>query len=162
VSDFPEAIIRTDDGSFFTTEWYDKKIYRVKLEIDKLVPEIESSLEPAHPAGLAWNGKSLFVVTWTRGMGTKFHVVEMTSDLKTINTVRIKDIQEPDQLTWDGKNLWISSWHAKTVYKIDIDKWEIVGYFKSPVSKTTGIAWDGKYMWVTGTYGDLYQMEIGK
>ncbi|MCX5677509.1 MAG: SPASM domain-containing protein [Candidatus Omnitrophica bacterium] len=162
VADFPEALIRTEDGTLFTTEWYAKKIYRVKLEGGLLVPERESLFEPAHPAGLAWNGKSLFVVTWTRGMGTKFHMIEMDRDLKVVNSIRIKNIQEPDQLVWDGEYLWISSWHAKTVYKVDINKWEIVGYFKSPVSKTTGVAWDGKYMWVTGTYGDLYQMEIGK
>lgn len=161
VADFPEALIKTDDGSLFTTEWYTKKIYRVKLENGRLVPEAESSFEPAHPAGLVWNGKSLFVVTWTRGLGTKFHIIEMSKDLKTISNMRIRHIQEPDQLAWDGEYLWISSWHAKVVYKVDIGKWEIMGYFRSPVSKTTGIAWDGKYMWVTGTYGDLYQMEVG-
>lgn len=162
VADFSEALISTDDGSLFTTEWYAKKIYRVKLEGDRLIPEKESSLEPAHPAGLAWNGRSLFVVTWTRGLGTKFHIVEMDKDLKIINSIRIKNIHEPDQLAWDGEHLWISSWHSKTVYKVDIGRWRAVGYFKSPVSKTTGIAWDGKYMWVTGTYGDLYQMKIGE
>jgi len=160
VADFPEALIKTDDGSLFTTEWYAKKIYRVKLESGRLVPEKESSFEQAHPAGLAWNGRSLFVVTWTRGLWTKFHMVEMDRDLKVINRISIKNIQEPDQLAWDGEHLWVSSWRAKTVYKVDIDRWEIVGYFKSPVSKTTGIAWDGKHMWVTGTYGDLYQVEI--
>lgn len=162
VADFPEALIRTDDGILFTTEWYTKKIYRVRLEGSRLVPEKEASFEPAHPAGLAWNGKRLFVVTWTRGFGTKFHMVEMDRDLKVINRMMIRNIHEPDQLAWDGENLWISSWYTKAVYKVDINKWEIVGYFSSPVSKTTGIAWDGKYMWVTGTYGDLYQMEIGK
>jgi len=162
VADFPEALIRTAGGNLFTTEWYTKKIYRVKLEDARLVPEKESSLEPAHPAGLAGAGKRLFVVTWTRGLGTKFHMVEMDEDLKVVDRMLIRGIQEPCQLAWDGEYLWVSSWHARTIYKVDIDKKEIVGYFKSPVSKATGIAWDGKYMWITGTYGDLYQVEIGE
>ncbi len=162
IGDFSEALIRTDDGNLFATEWYTNKVYRVKLEGGRLVPEKESSLEPAHPAGIACIGKRLFIVTWTRGFGTKFHLVEMDMGLKVVNRMLIRDIQEPCQLTWDGKNLWISSWYAKKIYRVDIDRWEITGYIRSPVSKTTGIAWDGGYMWVTGTYSDLYRMEVGK
>lgn len=162
VADFAEALIKTDDGSLFTTEWNTKKIYRVKLEGSRLIPEKEASFEPAHPAGLTWNGKNLFVVAWTRGFGTKFHMIEMDMDLKVVRRMMIRDIQEPDQLAWDGKNLWISSWYTRAIYKVDIDIWEIVGYFRSPVPRTTGIAWDGKHVWVTGTYSDLYQMEIDK
>lgn len=162
LGDFSEALIRADDGSLFATEWYTKKVYRVKLEGGRLVPEKEISLEPAHPAGIACSGKRLFVITWTRGLGTKFHLVEMDMGLKVVNTMLIRDIQEPCQITWDGKDLWISSWYTKKIYRVDIDRREITGYIRSPVSRTTGIAWDGRYMWVTGTYSDLYQMEIGK
>lgn len=163
VADFTEALIKTDDGTILTTEWFTKKIYRVKLEDSKLIPEKDAIFEPAHPAGLAWNGKRLYVVAWTRGLGgTKFHLIEMDKDFNVLNKMAIRDIQEPDQLTWDGKHLWVSCWYSKSVYKIDVDKWEIIGYFRSPVAKTTGIAWDGKNMWVTGTYGDLYKMQIGE
>ncbi len=161
VSDFVEALIRTDDGSLYTTEWDAMKIYRVMLEGSQLIAEKEYSFAPSHPAGLAWNGENLFIITWTRGMGTKYHLIKMDKNLKLIDKITIKDIEEPDQLTWDGKYLWVSSWYTNGVYKIDIDTWEILGYFMPPVSKTTGIAWDGNYMWVTGTYDDLYQIEVG-
>lgn len=162
LGDFSEALIRADNGSLFTTEWYTRKVYRVKIEGGRLISKKESSLDPAHPAGIASSGKRLFLITWTRGLGTKFHLVEMDMDLKVVSTMLIRDIQEPCQLAWDGKDLWISSWYTKKIYRVDIDRWEITGYIRSPVSKTTGIAWDGEYMWVTGTYSDLYQMKIGK
>ncbi len=162
VSDFVEAFIKTDDGSAFSTEWNTKKIYRVKIEGGGLLPDKEASFDPAHPAGLICAGKRLFVVTWTRGFGTKFHIVELDAELNIINRVVIKEIQEPDQLAWDGRDLWISSWYSRAVYRVNIERWEISGYFKSPVSKTTGIAWDGRYMWLTGTYSDLYRIDIGK
>jgi len=160
VSDFVEALIRSDDGSLYTTEWNTMKIYRVKLDGSQLTVDMEGSFEPAHPAGLTWNGKCLIAITWTRGMGTKYHLIEMDGDLKVINKILIKDIEEPDQLAWDGKYLWLSSWYTNGVYKVNTDTWEIMGYFMPPVSKTTGIAWDGKCMWVTGTHDDLYQIEI--
>ncbi|MFH1189500.1 MAG: glutaminyl-peptide cyclotransferase [Candidatus Omnitrophota bacterium] len=162
VSDFPEALIRADDGSLLTTEWYDKKVYRVKIEDGRLVPEKEMSLEPSHPAGIVCAGGRIFVITWTRGLWTKFHLVELDKDLNVVNKLLIGDFQEPDQLAWDGKDLWISSWYTKGVYRVDIAKGEVTGFIRSPVTRTTGIAWDGKYMWVTGTYGDLYQLEIGE
>jgi sugar lactone lactonase YvrE len=162
VGDFPEALIRADDGGLLTTEWYAKKVYRVKLDGVQLVPEAESSLGPALPAGIASAGDRLFVITWTRGIGTKFHLVEMDLNLNVINRMLIRDMQEPCQLAWDGEDLWVSSWYVRKIYRVNIDRWEITGYIRSPVSKTTGIAWDGKHMWVTGTYSDLYQMEITK
>ena len=161
VADFAEALMRRPDGALFTTEWFTMKVYKVRLEGGHLMPESELSFYPAHPAGLASDGKRLFVVVWKRGLGTKFELVELDADMKIANRMIIKGIHEPDQLAWDGKDLWVSSWYSKRVYRIDTVAWEITGYFNSPVAKTTGIAWDGKYMWVTGTYGDLYQMEIG-
>lgn len=162
VSDFVEAFIKTDNGQMFTTEWNTKRLYRVSIADNALSPDKEISFEPAHPAGLICANGRIFTVTWTRGMGTKFRLIELDKDLNIIKDMLIKDIQEPDQLAWDGKNLWISSWYSKLVYRVDIDRWEMTGYFRSPVSKTTGIAWDGKYMWLTGTYSDLYKIEIGK
>jgi hypothetical protein len=69
-------------------------------------------------------------------------------------------MQEPCQLAWDGKYLWMSSWYDRRVYKVDVERMEAIGYFCSPVERTTGIAWDGKYLWLTATHGDLYKIEI--
>ncbi|MCM8761192.1 MAG: SPASM domain-containing protein [Candidatus Omnitrophica bacterium] len=162
VADFPEALIRREDGALFTTEWYSKKIYRVRLEGDRLASEAETSFEPAHPAGLAWDGRRFYVVTWRRGLGTKFDLVELDADLNIVSTMPFRGIHEPDQLAWDGKYLWVSSWYSRRVYRINMEKRAITGYFDSPADMTTGIAWDGKYMWLTGTYSDLYQIEIEK
>jgi hypothetical protein len=93
-------------------------------------------------------------------MGTKFDLLKMDGNMKLLSTINIQDIEEPDQLAWDGKNMWIASWYDPMVYKVDVNTWEILAGFRSPVSRTTGIAWDGKYMWLTGTYSDLYKLEI--
>lgn len=161
VAGFTEAITTDGNGTFVLTDWNEKKIYRIRIEGDRMVAEADRSFAPAYPAGVVWNGKSLLVVTWTRSLlGTKFDIIEMDADFKTINAINVKRIPEPAHMAWDGKNLWITSWFNKTVYKVDIDKWEIAGYFKSPVSKTTGIAWDGRYFWITGTRADLYQVGL--
>lgn len=159
VGDFPEAMIKVGDD-VYTTEWNALKVYRAKMDGNRLAPDAEISLAPAHPAGVAWDGEKLYVVSWTRGFGTKFHLIELDRDLNIKDSHAIEDIQEPDQLAWDGDYLWVSSWYTKAVYKIDVDKMEILGYFASPVPKTTGIAWDGKHMWLTGTDDDLYQIEV--
>ncbi len=159
---FTEGITGYETGSYFVTDWDTQKIYRAHLVGDSLVSDLEGCLEPAHPTGVIWTGKKLFVITWTRGMGTKFCLVEMDPvELKPLSSHRIQRIHEPCMMAWDGHYLWISSWYSKQVYKVDIDTMEILGAFCSPASMTTGIAWDGKYMWVTGTYSDMYQLEIG-
>lgn len=160
VASFTESVARSADGRYFVTDWSEKKLYRVKIENDKMVPQSEISLEPAHPAGIAFAGKRLFVITWQRGLGTKFNILEVDDGMNVVEKIRISDIQEPCQMAWDGHNIWITSWFYRRVYKIDINKFKIVGQFNSPVAKATGIAWDGKYLWLTGTYSDLYQLEI--
>lgn len=163
VAGFTEAITARGDGAYYTTEWDEMKVYRVRLDGKKLVPEACVSVAPAHPAGAIWTGEKLYVVTWTRGiMGTRFCVLEMDRDMSIVKSVPVWSPQEPDHLAWDGAHLWMSSWYDRKVYKIDAKTWEILGYFCSPADKTTGIAWDGTHLWLTGTYGNLFQMQIGK
>ncbi|MDD3904937.1 MAG: hypothetical protein PHS46_00210 [Candidatus Omnitrophica bacterium] len=162
IAGFTEAISRKSEDLLFVTDWDEKKLYKARLENDKLKPEAWVSLSPAHPAGVVWNGEKLFVITWTRGMGTKFDLLEMDGGMKLLNVMSIQDIQEPAHMAWDGKYLWITSWYDPLVYKIDMKKREIIGAFRSPVSRTTGISWDGKNLWLTGTYSDLYKMEIAR
>lgn len=163
VGDFIEALSAGPDGTFYTTEWYKKSVYRVRIEKDKLVVIDERSIDPSHPAGAVWNGEKLFVVTWDRGvLGTKFGIMEMDRDLNILRKISIKTVQEACQLAWDGKFLWMTSWYDRRVYKIDVHKWEILGYFCSGLDRTTGVAWDGRYLWLTATRGDLYQMEVAE
>ena len=162
ISTFTEGISRYGDTEYFVTDWDDRKLYRARLEGDRLVAEAGVSFDPAHPAGVVWTGSRLFVITWTRGMGTKFDLVELDADLKVLCRYRMLRIQEPSQLAWDGAHLWISSWYSNLVYKVDVEAMEIVGSFRSPVSLTTGIAWDGSSMWLTGTDSDLYRLEIAR
>jgi glutamine cyclotransferase len=160
IAGFTEAIFKKKDNLFFTTEWDEKRLYIAQLKNNKLIPEVWVSFPKAHPAGVLWNGKKLFVITWLRGMGTRFDLMELDGNLKYSDSVSIKGIQEPAHLAWDGKNLWITSWYDPLVYKIDIEKRQILGAFRSPISRTTGIVWDGKYFWLTGTHSDLYKLEI--
>ena len=160
IAHFTEAVSRISDNRFFVTDWDEEKIYNASLDKKRFNPETWVSVKPAHPAGVMWNNNRLYVITWTRGMGTRFDLLELDGGMKLLKTIAIKNIQEPAHLAWDGKNLWITSWYDPLVYKVDVNKWEILGAFRSPVSKTTGIAWDGKYLWLTGTYSDLYKVEV--
>ncbi|MDD5422619.1 MAG: hypothetical protein WC592_05660 [Candidatus Omnitrophota bacterium] len=163
IGSFTEGITRKSGDVYFVTDWQARKLYRVRIENDEMVPDgLEVSLAPSFPAGVVWTGSRLFVITWTRGMGTKFHLLEMNENANIIKKVEIKYIQEPCQMAWDGKNLWITSWFDKIVYKIDVDRYEIIGAFISAVNRATGIAWDGKHLWLTGTAADLYQLEVSK
>ena len=160
VAGFTEAVIRKTGNLFFTTEWDEKKLYVARLDNGKLKPELWVSFPRAHPAGVIWDGKQLLVITWTRGLGTKFDIVELDGSMNYTGQISVKEIQEPAHLAWDGKNLWITSWYDPLVYKVDVDKWEILGAFPSPVTMTTGIVCDGEYIWLTGTHSDLYKVEI--
>lgn len=158
---FTEAMTSNEKDVYIVTDWDFKKIYTARIEDNIMVVQAEILLEPAHPTGAVWNGEDLFIITWTRSLtGTKFHLIKMDNKFNILKTHRINQIQEPCQIAWDGKYLWISSWYDDRVYKIDADTFEILGYFKSPVKKTTGIAWDGRYFWITGTYSDLYKVEL--
>lgn len=161
IGTFTETVTAKDKDTFFATDWYTKKIYKARVENDTMIAESGYSTAPAHPAGAAWTGDKLFVVTWTRSIaGTRFHLLKLDGNLNLLNTTEIKNITEPTQLAWDGFSLWVSCWYSRRVYKVDPEKGEILGYFKSPAPKTTGIAWDGKNMWLTGTYAWLYKMNI--
>ena len=163
VAGFTESIAAKGDGTFFTAEWDEKKVYRVRLEGNRLIAEDSFSVCPAHPAGIAWDGNRLFIVTWTRGvLGTRFALLVTDGTDKVLEKISINAIQEPDQLAWDGAYLWISSWYDQRVYKIDTAAWQITASFCSPAKKTTGIAWDGAYLWLTGTYADLYRMDLNE
>ena len=158
---FTEGITKVSDEKYWMTDWETKKLYNIKIASNRMAPISEITLEPSHPAGIISNGRLLYVITWDRSaLGTKYHLLEFDTDGKLLRKIRIKYIEEPSQIAWDGKYLWISSWFDRHVYKIDIDKMEIEGFFRSLLKDTTGIAWDGKYFWVTGTKADLYQFEL--
>lgn len=158
---FTEAITCREKGHYIVTDWDIKKIYTARIEGNIMSVENEVSVAPAHPTGAVWNGKNLFVITWTRSLaGTRFSLLKMGNAFEILNTSEIKDIQEPSQIAWDGKNLWISSWYERRIYKVDPDTLYVTGYLDSPVKKTTGVTWDGSHLWVTGTYSDLYKIEL--
>ena len=160
VAGFTEGITRMPDGTYMTADWQEKKIYRVRVMENRMFPIAEKSVAPAFPAGVLWNGSRLYVVTWTRGMGTKFNILEMDEKFDVIRRISVPHIQEPAHLAWDGRYIWISSWYSKTAYKINPQNWMIIGQVRSPISRATGIAWDGRYLWLTGTYSDLYQLQV--
>jgi len=160
IADFTEAITKKSEGLYFTTEWKEKKLYLARVSGDRLEATAETSVAPAHPAGAVWTGDKLYVIAWTRGMGTKFDLLEFDGDMSLLRTIHIKDIQEPCQMSWDGRDLWISSWFDKTIYRVDPKTFKITGQVASPADRTTGICRNGKYMYLTGTYSDLYKIEI--
>lgn len=158
---FTEGVAMTKDGTYWVTDWDDKKIYHAKNDNNKMVVEYERDIAPAHPTGVVLADKMFYVITWTRGPGgTKYHLMQISDDGRLFQITNIKGIPEPAHLTWDGKNLWIASWYNQRVYKIDINTFKILGSFRAPAADTTGLAWDGKHLWVTGTYAGLYQLEI--
>lgn len=162
VGTFTEGITAAGDGSYWVTDWETKAIHRVSIKDGRMEAEYDISVDPAHPAGVIYAGGRLYVVTWTRGMGTQYHLLEYDSHGNLMRKMRIKRIHEPAHITWDGKHLWLTSWYNRKIYKIDPVTLEILGAFKSPAADTTGIAWDGKYFWITGTHVGLFQVEVGE
>lgn len=160
VGTFSEGITGVADNKYWVTDWDAKELYLVRIEHNKMVKESAVSLDPSYPAGITRAGSHLYVITWTRGIGTKYHLLKLDMKGNTLEKTEIKNINEPSQLAWDGKNLWISSWFNDRVYKIDGESLLIKGFFSPRIKKTSGVAWDGKYIWVTGTYEGLYQIEI--
>ena len=158
---FTEAVVKTAGGKYLATDWDDKKLYEVVFDGGKTVSKKEVfDFTPSHPAGIVPVGDRLLVILWTRGMGTKFEILELDKDFKETERVLIRDIQEPAHMAWDGKYLWVTGWYNRRVYRVDLKSWDITASFRAPFNKVTGIAWDGKYLWVTGTYADLYQLSV--
>jgi len=160
VATFTEGMTIDKNGRYWVTDWDTKKLYRVHLDDHRMVPELEVSLAPAHPTGVIWNGNMLYVLTWTRGIGTDYHLLEIDLDGRIHKKIKVRRIHEPSQLAWDGDFLWVSSWYSQRIYRIDIEKMGVTGHIKSPVDDTTGILWDNGYLWVTGTKSDLYKVEL--
>ena len=162
VGTFTEGMTSAGDGTYWVTDWDNEKLHRVNIEKNRMVSVFEVSLSPEKPAGVVLTERSLYVITWLRGMGTKYYLRRFDREGRFLEKTRIKGIPEPSQVAWDGKFLWITSWYNQRVYKVDADTYDVLGYFKSPAPKSTGIAWDGEYFWITGTYAGLYQVEIAE
>lgn len=159
--EFTESISKDTDGSWLVTDWKDAKLYRSKMENSTLVQNtVLFDFSPVRPAGLVRLDDRYLVITWTRGLGTKFGILILDREFKQAGSVDIKFIEEPAHMAWDGKDLWITSWYSRKVYRVDPKNWEVTGFFRTPFGKATGIAWDGKDLWVTGTYADLYRIEL--
>ena len=92
IAGFTEAVSRKSDNLFFVTDWDEKKIYKARLDNNRLTEESSVSVSPAHPAGVLWTGERLFVIIWTRGMGTKFELLEMDGDMKLLRRISIQAI----------------------------------------------------------------------
>lgn len=161
--EFTESMIKEPDGSWLVTDWDDKKLYRSKIERSTLTENtVLFDFSPARPAGLVRVNDRYFVITWTRGMGTRFGIVILDKEFRQTDAVAINFIEEPAHMAWDGKALWITSWYSRKVYRVDPETWEITGFFRTPFGKATGITWDGKYLWITGTYSPLYRIEVSE
>jgi len=158
---FTEAIAPAPDGLFWITDWDDKRIYRAKLKKDEWEIVSQISLQNARPTGIVRAGGAMYVITWERGLGTKYYLSKFDKGGNISERARIKRIHEPAHLAWDGKHFWITSWYSGIVYKINLDSRKVEGSFKSPAASPTGIAWDGKHLWITGTSADLYKVDLG-
>lgn len=157
---FTEAIAPAPDELFWITDWDDKKIYRAKLKEDEWEIVSQIPIQNARPTGIVRANGAMYVITWERGLGTKYYLSKFDEEGNISERVRIKRIHEPAHLAWDGKYFWITSWYSGIVYKINIDSREVEGSFKSPASSPTGIASDGKHLWITGTSADLYKVGL--
>jgi glutamine cyclotransferase len=161
IDGFTEGVAHPAGGAYFVTEWYSKKIYKASMRDGRLVPEASLSVAPAFPAGIVVVGGELYTIIWIRGvLGTRYFIIKTDQDLKETGRIRVDIIQEPAHMAWDGKFLWITSWYNDKVFKVDKDSLEILGSFRSPAKKATGIASDGEYLWITGTYADLYKVKV--
>ncbi|MBL7072240.1 MAG: hypothetical protein ISS33_00510 [Candidatus Omnitrophica bacterium] len=157
---FTEAIALAPDGLFWITDWDDKKIYRANFKNDEWEIVSQIPIQDARPTGIVRANGEMYVITWERGLGTKYYISKFDKEGNISERVRIKRIHEPAHIASDGKYFWITSWYSGIVYKINLDSREVEGSFKSPAASPTGIASDGKYLWITGTSADLYKVDI--
>ncbi|MFH1665418.1 MAG: glutaminyl-peptide cyclotransferase, partial [Candidatus Omnitrophota bacterium] len=75
---FAEGITNSGDGIFWLTDWETKKLYRFRIEDNGMKAEHEVSFDPAFPAGVAWTGEALYVITWARSVtGTRYHLIKL-------------------------------------------------------------------------------------
>lgn len=162
VGTFSEGISYAGNNKYWITDWDTKKLYLVRIEKSSMISDFEISFEPSYPTGVVWTGKHVYVMTWTIGIETDYHLIKLDSKGNVLQKFKIETISEPSQITWDGKNLWMSSWSERRVYRVDAEKMEITGYFKSEIEKTTGIACDKGRFWITGTREDLYLIELNE
>jgi hypothetical protein len=56
----------------------------------------------------------------------------------------------PQALAWDGRALWMSSRDLGTLYKIDIEKWEVVDEFDPPGIVWAAVAANGRMHFTIG------------
>lgn len=157
---FTEGI--ADDGKdLWLTDWDEKRLYRIKIEGNRIDTDFNVSVAPAHPAGIVHIKDHIYVVTWTRGpKGTKYHLIQFDLNGEMVKKRALQGILEPAHLAWDGEFLWITSWYSQKVFKTDINTLETKGYFTSPAQKTTGIVWQDGHFWITGTYDGLYRVKV--
>ncbi len=160
VGSFTEGITEAGDKKLWVTDWEDKKLYRVTIDKTFMVKDHEVSFDPSYLTGIVRAGEDVYMITWERGLGTKYYLLRIDSGGNVLEKTRIKVMHEPAHMAWDGKHIWITSWYDSRVYKLDPETFTFLGYFKAPIPKATGITWDGKYLWVTGTYQQLYQVEV--
>ena len=148
---------------YWVTDWEDRKIYKVKIQNSKMIKISEISTDSEFPAGVLNIHGKIYVITWLRTpTGTKYYLLEFDNYGKLISKRQLKDIYEPAHMAWDEQYLWITSWYSKKVYKVNLESLEVVGRFSSPAKDATGIVYDGKHFWITGTYDDLYKIELIK
>jgi len=160
VGSFTEGLTSSGNGTYWVSDWKDRKLYKVKIKDNEMISEFDIELGTAHPAGITSAEDKVYLITWQRGLGTKYYLSELEEGKRISQKMRIKRIHEPAHMAWDGKNLWMTSWYSRLVYKIDIKTFRVLGSFKSPASSTTGITWDGEHLWITGTHTDLYQIKV--
>ncbi len=161
ISTFTEGIYKKGD-KYIVSDWDSKKVYEVEIKDGKM-EEIKSvSFKPYRPTGLIGIGELTYVITWERGMGTKYFLNVLDENFELIEKVKLNDISEPSQICWDGEHFLISSWYSKRVYLVAPGTYRTIAYFKAPAKDTTGVFFDGEYYWVTGTYSNLYKMRIEK
>lgn len=157
---FTEGITRADDHRYWVTDWDERKLYRVTIEQDKMISDLEVSMAPARPTGVVWTGEDLYVMTWTGTVQKRYHLLRLDPEGRVLERMRMRGMPEPSQLTWDSKHLWITSWENQRVYKVDPAARRVLGHFISPAKRSTGIVWDGEHFWITGTYDRLYKINV--
>ena len=162
IGTFTEGIALSDKPhEYWVTDWEEKEIYRVEIKNNIMTKLTDISTDPELPAGILNIDGKIYVITWLRSpTGTKYHVSEFDNNGELISKKQLKDIYEPAHMAWDGENLWVTSWYSKKVYKVDLENLKVIGRFKSPAKDATGIAYDGASFWITGTYDDLYKIEL--
>lgn len=145
----PTGVVRIGEAIWVLVPG-DKRMYHLDLD-GNIVKEFEVSASQGVGSGLAWDGESLWEVSWN-GI-TQFDSVsgkestQFTADMETVQGI-----------TWDGSGLWVIDSQGNLA-RYDRSGQRLRRLAIPVVAGATGLAWVEGETWVENTFGEMERFD---